>query len=488
MKFNYSPAPNYRAPISTKRIMRDLLLGLLVVYLFSLYYYASHHGMNYLLQAVIIMVTSVVSCVGTEVVWALCNKKDVKSFLSSSFPWITGVILALMMPINIHWYAVAISGILCILFGKLVFGGFGQNIFNPAAVGRAFIFAAFTGLTVAEVSTGATPTTLIANTYNWFVLDESLVSELLNSVGGLSNLFFGFYPGALGETSALVITLVGIYLALRRVIDWRVPVVYVGGVFIITLIMALVTGMGIWYPFYHVLTGGLIFGAVFMATDPVTTPTSAAGRCIYALGCAVITVLIRVKANLPEGVLYSILIMNACTPMIERVCDCEQIKGLKNSLITFACVALIGLGACVLAIYAKDPAVKEEPTPVPSVKVNMENTNALEFNAEVVSTVDNGDGSKTITVSCEGYAFTDSEKYPNPEKNTFDITVKDGAVVSVAVTKCSDTPYVGDAIMKAEFLEQFVGLTTETLEVDVAGSATISTASTVKAVYTALGQ
>ena len=133
--------------------------------------------------------------------------------------------------------------------------------------------------------------------------------------------------------------------------------------------------------------------------------------------------------------------------------------------------------------------VKNEPTPTPVVnKVNMENTNALEFNAEVVSTVDNGDGSKTITVSCEGYAFTDSEKYPNPEKNTFDITVKEGAVVSVAVTKCSDTPYVGDAIMKTEFLEQFVGLTTETLEVDVAGSATISTASTVKAVYTALGQ
>ena len=479
MKFNYSPAPNYRAPISTKRIMRDLLLGLLVVYLFSLYYYAAHHGMNYLLQAVVIMVSSVVSCVGTEVVWALCNKKDVKSFLSSSFPWITGVILALMMPINVHWYAVAVSGILCILFGKLVFGGFGQNIFNPAAVGRAFIFAAFTGLTVAEVTTGATPTTLIANTYNWFVTDASLVTQLLKSVGGLSNLFFGFYPGALGETSALVIVLVGIYLAVRRVIDWRVPVVYVGGVFVITLIMALVTGMGVWYPVYHVLTGGLIFGAVFMATDPVTTPTSAAGRCIYALGCAVLTVLIRVKANLPEGVLYSILIMNACTPMIERVCDCEQIKGLKNSIITFAAVAVIGLGACVLAINAKEPAMKE----VKPTVVNTEDFYMDILDASVASKTTNADGSVTVHVVSEGFAALSGK-----ESNEFDITIKDKAVVSVVVTKCADTPYVGDKIMEESFLNQFVGLTKKDLEVDVAGSATVSTASTVKAVFTALGK
>ena len=130
--------------------------------------------------------------------------------------------------------------------------------------------------------------------------------------------------------------------------------------------------------------------------------------------------------------------------------------------------------------------VKNEPKPTPVVnKVTMENTNAKEFNAEVISKTDNGDGSTTITVSCEGYAFTDPEKYPNPERNSFDITVKDGAVVSVVVTKCSDTPYVGDKILDADFLAQFVGLTTDTLEVDVAGMATISTASTVKAVYTA---
>ena len=306
MKFNYSPAPNFRGKSSVQQIIRDLLLGLLVVYAFALIYYGVEFGMDYLVQAIIIMVVSVASCVGTEALWALANKKDVLTFIKTSFPVITGVILGLMMPINIHWYAV----------------GFGQNVFNPAAVGRAVSIAAFSGLVVEDVVTKATPTTIIATTYNWCVTDTTMVEALLKEVGGLTNLFLGWYPGALGETSALLLLIVGAVLAFRKVIDWRVPVVYIGGVFVLTTIMALFKGMGMWYPVYHLLTGSLIFGAVFMATDPVTTPTSAGGRVIYALGCAILTVLIRVKANLPEGTLYAILIMNACSPMIERACDC----------------------------------------------------------------------------------------------------------------------------------------------------------------------
>lgn len=485
MKFNYSPAPNYRSALSTKRIMLELLLGLLVVYAFSLYYYATQFGTPYLMQALIIMAVSVGSCVLTEVVWALANKKNVISYLTGSFPWITGVILALMMPISIHWYAVAISAVLCILFGKLVFGGFGQNIFNPAAVGRAVIFAAFTGLTTADIVTSATPTTVMASTYSWCVTDASMVSALLDSVGGLQNLLFGFYPGALGETSALLILIVGVVLAIRKVIDWRVPVVYIGSVFVLTSVMALYKGMGMWYPVYHILTGGLFFGAVFMATDPVTTPTSAAGRVIYALGCAILTVLIRVKANLPEGVLYSILIMNACSPMIERVCDCEQIKGLKTSLITFACVAVLGLGSGVLAIHAVEPAKKPEPKPEPKpVTVNKDSKFVQDFTATVNGSTDNGDGSITYAISCEGYAVMDHDGEPNE----LEITVKDGAVVSVKVVKAMDTEYIGDRITDADFREQFVGLTLEDLEVEALSGATISSSSVLKAVMTALEQ
>lgn len=488
MKLNYSPAPNYRSKISTKQIMRELLLGLIVIYLFSLIYYGTNYGMPYLIQAVLIMVVSVTSCVFTEVVWAFANKKDIVSFLNSSFPWITGVILALMMPIQIHWYAVAISAVLCILFGKLVFGGFGQNIFNPAAVGRAIIFAAFSGLIVEDVVTSATPTTLIATTYNWCVTDTSMVKALLQEVGGFTNLFFGLHPGALGETSACLILIVGIVLAIRKVIDYRVPLVYISSVFILTTIMALFKGMGMWYPFYHILTGGLMFGAVFMATDPVTTPTSASGRVIYALGCAILTVLIRVKANLPEGVLYSILIMNACTPMIERVCDCEQITNLKKSMITFASVAFVGLVACLLAISVVEPAVKEEPATPEIVKSVVDENNPFvqEFKATVHDSQINDDGSVTYFISCEGYAM---KNYADGQENEFEITIQDGTVVSVIVTKAADTAYVGDKIKTdPTFIAQFEGLTKDDLKVDAVSQATISSASAYKAVLTALGQ
>ena len=487
MKFNYSPAPNFRGKSSVQQIMRDLLLGLLVVYLFSLVFYGVEYGMDYLIQAIIIMVVSVVSCVGTEALWALANKKDVVTFIKTSFPVITGVILALMMPINIHWYAVAISGILCTLFGKLVFGGFGQNIFNPAAVGRAVSIAAFSGLVVEDVVTSATPTTLIATTYNWCVTDMTMVEALLEEVGGFTTLLLGWHAGALGETCALLLIAVGIVLAIRKVIDWRVPVVYVGSVFVLTTIMALFKGMGMWYPVYHVLTGSLLFGAIFMATDPVTTPTSAGGRVIYALGCAILTVLIRVKANLPEGTLYAILIMNACTPMIERVCDCQQITGLKKTKITFASLAVVGIAACVLAISVVEPAKKVEAAPAP-VAVTLDETNAFvqEFVATVNSTTNNDDGSVTYAIACDGYAV---KFYEGGEPNEFDITIKDGAVVSVVVTKTADTAYVGDKIKTdPTFVEQFVGLTKDDLKVDAITSSTISSASAYKAVLTALGQ
>ena len=220
MKFNYSPAPNYRSTNSTKRIMFELLLGLIVIYLYSLFYYATNYGSEYVVQAVLIMAASLGGCMLTEIVWALVIKKDVVSYLKGSFPWITGVILALMVSVNTHWYAVAVAAVLCTIFGKLAFGGFGQNIFNPAAVGRAIILTAFSSMVAADITTGATPTTLMANTYSWCVTDAGMVNELLNSVGGLGGLLFGSHPGALGETCGILIIVVGIILAVRKVIDW----------------------------------------------------------------------------------------------------------------------------------------------------------------------------------------------------------------------------------------------------------------------------
>lgn len=470
MKFTYNPAPNYRCKLSTQRIMFELLLGLLVVFAFSLAFYGMEYGSAYVIQAVLIMLVSIVASTVTETLYALAMKKDIKDHMTTSFPFITPVILALMMPINVSLYAVAVSAVLCTFFGKLVFGGFGQNIFNPAALGRAIIFAAFTGLTAKEiVISGATPTTLIASSYNWCVTDASMVEQLLTSVGGLGTLLIGWHPGALGETSALLIMIVGVVLAYRQVIDWRVPVVYVGSVFVLTLIMGLVKGMGLWYPVYHVLTGGLMFGAVFMATDPVTNPTSAAGRSIFALGCGILTVLIRVKANLPEGVLYSILIMNCLTPMIEKFMDCEQVSGAKKALKAFVGVAVVGLAACLLAFSQVEPA-KAAPVVGEDGKTKL--------NAAAV------EGIETKVISIDGNVTTVSA-YGFGGMNTFEVTLDGDKIASIKMTEFKDTPGIGDLIDTDEFYSQFAGQGSN-LEVDAVSGATFTSKSAVAAAQAAL--
>lgn len=237
-----------------------------------------------------------------------------------------------------------------------MFGGFGYNIYNPAAVGRAVIFASFSGAAT-KLVTSATPTGVLASTFRWLPGTQDALESYLNYTGGWGGLFLGTYPGALGETFALLILLLGIWLIWRNVIDWRIPVFYCGTIACIALVVALLEGIEsyhgipgfLWYPALHLLTGGVLFGGVFMLTDPVTAPTVPSGRIFYAICAGAITALIRLKGNLPEGCLYSILIMNTFTPMIEGALDRPQLQQMKKAWIMIACSAILAL--CV-AFYA----------------------------------------------------------------------------------------------------------------------------------------
>ena len=358
MKFTFNVSPNLRQQQSTKRIMFELMLGLAVVYLFSLVYYFAEYGSSYALQDVMLLLVSLAVALITESVFALVLKKDVKKYLSGSFGWITAIILTMMCTIDISPYALGVSTFFCIFFGKLLFGGFGNNIFNPAAFGRAVVFNAFVGATT-NVVTSATPLTVLATTFSWLPGSESAITQMMDSVGGLGTLFTGWYAGAIGETSALLILIVGAVLAYRQVIDWRVPVVF-------TAIIAAFCGIGsynglpgfIWYPLVHLLSGGVVFGAVFMLTDPVTSPTSAQGRVLFALGAAILTVLIRMKANLPEGCLFSILIMNMLTPLIESAMDGKQLVIRNRARKAFAGLAIIGIAVTLLASSTITPVTE----------------------------------------------------------------------------------------------------------------------------------
>lgn len=382
MKFNFHVSPSLKGNLTTKEIMKELTLGLLLVFVLAVFYYSSAYGSRYALQAILLLVCSLVTTLVCEFLFAKIRKRDPKKEIQNSFGWVTAIILTLMVPISTRPYALIISTAFAIIFGKMLFGGFGHNIFNPAAVGRAVIFATFTGAST-NLVTSATPTALIANSYGWVPANADALDGFLSQVGGWSSLFLGTYPGALGETFTIAIILIGIFLIVRKIIDWRVPVVYLGTIFVMTAIVAIITGVGsyhgipgfIWYPVLHLILGGVVFGAFFMLTDPVTSPTSAAGRTIFALGAGILTVLIRLTGNLPEGCLYSILLMNMMTPLIESLLDGKQLDILKKAKHGFIYLALVGLAITIFAACSvhpvSNPKGEKEAKVVENVEVNV---------------------------------------------------------------------------------------------------------------------
>lgn len=382
MKFNFHVSPSLKGNLTTKEIMKELTLGLLLVFVLAVFYYASAYGSRYALQAILLLVCSLVTTLVCEFLFAKIRKRDPKKEIQNSFGWVTAIILTLMVPISTRPYALIISTAFAIIFGKMLFGGFGHNIFNPAAVGRAVIFATFTGAST-NLVTSATPTALIANSYGWVPANADALDGFLSQVGGWSSLFLGTYPGALGETFTIAIVLIGIFLIVRKIIDWRVPVVYLGTIFVMTAIVAIITGVQsyhgipgfIWYPVLHLILGGVVFGAFFMLTDPVTSPTSAAGRTIFALGAGILTVLIRLTGNLPEGCLYSILLMNMMTPLIESLLDGKQLDILKKAKHGFIYLALVGLAITIFAACSvhpvSNPKGEKEAKVVENVEVNV---------------------------------------------------------------------------------------------------------------------
>ncbi len=451
MKFTFKPSPNYLNQLSTGRIMMELTLALMFVFIVTLGFYATNasYGVSYVIQACTVMGVAVATSVITEAVWYAATKQNVVKSIKNSYPWVTGIIIALMCMVNTEIYPVIVATIIAVFFGKIVFGGFGQNIFNPAAVGRAVIFASFAGAVIPDFVTGATPATTIASS-GWLLSDASS-TVLLADFNGLLNLFVGNYPGAMGETSALAIIIAGVYLSLRGIIDWRIPVTYLTSIFVIALIIGFMYGVGVWYPLYHVFAGGAVFAAVFMLTDPVTSPTSAPGRIIFSIGAAAFTVLLRIHSSLPEGVLYSILLMNMFSPMIERITDGSQIKNYKKNIISVVVAFVLFSGVVVLASSSLEVAELSGPK--------------VEVNGNV------------YTVTAQGYAG----------ENVFDIVIEDGVVSSVENTYFADTAGIGDAATKAEHLATFQGKKAGD-SMDIVSGATVTSNSVIDAVNAALAE
>lgn len=363
MEYIYKTTPMHRRPLNTNKIMLRLLAGLLVVYAYGLYN-ASKWGKEYVINAILLLVVSLVVGTIVEVLFALACKKNVLEHLGSSFHYITCIILVLTVPANTSLYVMGVASALALFFGKLVFGGFGQNVFNPAGVGRAIIGTSFAGKVALDAVTSPTITTSLAN-MNW-VSSPSNYLPLVEEFGGLGAIVGGSYFGAIGETCTLLILVVGIVLSIIDVIDWRIPLTYLGVLFVGAYIIGLKNGLGIDYPIVFISTGGAAFGAVFMLTDPVTNPQSRPGKILFATIAALLTVLIRFLGNLPEGVVFSILIVNMLSPTIDQVFGYKQIDTYKRTkIITFASliatVLIIALvGTSVEQGVYKAPVPEEE--------------------------------------------------------------------------------------------------------------------------------
>jgi len=297
-----SQGPHITSSNSTRRMMADVLIALLPAVFASIYFFKA--------KAVVLLTVSVLSCVLCEgAMQALMRRKIT---VSDGSAVVTGVLFAMIMPPGLPVWTCIVGCVISIGLAKQLFGGLGTNIFNPALLGRAFLAATFpifltrwnNPITLDAVTT-ATPLGLVKFSHNLNI--------------DYWNLFIGNVSGSLGETSALALIIGGVYLLIRKTIEWRIPLAYVVAVIAISVTTNLIAPDTYTGPFFHILAGGFLVGAIFMATDPVTSPVTRKGAWIFGIGCGVITMVIRLWGGLPEGVMYSILFMNAFTPILNKM-------------------------------------------------------------------------------------------------------------------------------------------------------------------------
>lgn len=313
MKYFYeltiSSSPHAHASVTTRTIMRDVLIALTPALIGSVYFFG--------FRALLVTVVSMASCVLFEWGYQKIMKKDTMVYDLSEM--VTGMLIAFVCPVTMPLWMVVIGDFFAIVVVKQLFGGLGKNFVNPALAARAFLFSWPVAMTTwvkpgfehaapifgnADIVTSATP---LASMHQGNLPDASLL-----------DMFFGKVGGCLGETSALLLLVGFLYLLIRRVLTVRIPLAYLGTVAVLSLLFPRGNDPLYWTA-AQLCSGGLILGALYMATDYVTSPVSKLGQVIFGIGCGVITVAIRYFGGYSEGVSYAILVMNACVPLLDKV-------------------------------------------------------------------------------------------------------------------------------------------------------------------------
>ncbi len=299
-----SMSPHFHSSITTQKIMLDVIIALMPAAVASVIIFGW--------RSLLVIGVCVAVCVFCE--WGfekICKKENTISDLSAV---VTGLLLAFNLPVSIPLWQAAFGSLVAIVVVKQLFGGIGQNFANPAITARIIMMTAFSGTMTSWVFPDANST---ATPLALFAKGET------DSLPSLMNMFLGVRGGCLGETCILALLLGGIYLVIRRVITWHTPVAFIGTV----ALMSLFCGRDV---LYQLMSGGLVLGAVFMATDYSSSPATKWGKIIAGIFCGLITVLIRFWGNFPEGVSFSILLMNILTPYIEKLTRAKPLGGVKR--------------------------------------------------------------------------------------------------------------------------------------------------------------
>ena len=305
-----SSSPHVHSPVTTQTIMRDVLIALTPALIGSVVFFG--------FRALLVTLVSVAACVFFEWAWCKLMKKHCKVYDLSAV--VTGVLLAFVCPPTIEYWMIILGAAFAILLVKMLFGGIGRNIVNPALAGRAFMFSWPVAMSTWQKVGFANAASVFGGTADAVTAPTPLAAMHQGQLptDSLLNAFVGNVGGSIGETSALLLLVGFAYLLARKVITARIPLAYIGTVAVLTFLFPMGHDPLVWMA-YQLFTGGLMLGAIFMATDYVTSPITKMGQIIYGIGCGVLTVMIRYFGGYNEGVSYAILCMNLTVVLLDRI-------------------------------------------------------------------------------------------------------------------------------------------------------------------------
>lgn len=453
--------PFIKSENSTSKMMFNVTLCLVIITLFSFYkngilpYINDKTDFIGMFYPIFFVLTSTLTTQITEIIYGKIilkkNKNELLKFIKESYGYIPGLFLGLMLPINTPIYALIFGSIIAIIVGKMIFGGFGNNIFNPALIGALFITATYSlaisnaggYLNSMEVDT-ITHATPLSNVVSGIGTYDTLVKPY----GSLFNFFIGTIPGAVGETSALLCILGFIFLTITKTIKPRIPIFYISTVFILTSLIGIYNGLGIWYPIFQILSGGLFFGSIFMATDPVTSPTTNNGQILYGISLGILTVTFRYLTSYPEGVMTSILTMNMIVFILDKIGATSKFDK-KKFIIPLVLLILAGLTISY------------------SIADKYKNPNNIDIDFNIISK----------DVQGKKVKYTVTEKgYESLLKGV--IEIEDGKVISFEIIEQNDSFY--KRVEDAKYIEYLINNQNNLDDVDTITGATYSSSGVLK--------